>query len=304
MSKKKHNWRFIDLTGKVISRLTIIKELYTEGTRIYWLAKCSCDGKEIIVCGQDVHSGHTKSCGCLKKELEKKRSFKHGFKVGTPLQRKFYQAWSNLKRRCYDISNQDYHNYGGRGIKVCERWLDREHGFENFRDDMWESFLLHIEIFGIKNTSLDRFPNVNGNYESPNCRWNTNSQQGRHKRDSSNTENFVEHVRQRTIFGCKLNEYIRENIDSPLFKKLFGCTLLEFRKHIESQWLTNMTWNNRGANKKGKKVWQLDHITGCNNFDLSKEEDRVSCYHWSNFQPKWWEDHSKKSKLLVNFRSL
>jgi len=61
-----------------------------------------------------------------------------------------------------------------------------------------------------------------------------------------------------------------------------------------------MHWNNRGTTQDS---WQLDHIVGCNNFDLSKEEDKLVCFKFTNFQPLWLPDHQKKSKILISFRS-
>lgn len=92
---------------------------------------------------------------------------RHGW-YGTPE----YQAWQDMKRRCYDKRRRSYRHYGGRGIIVCERW----HSFENFIADM-----------GAKPTSdhsLDR-KDTNGNYEPDNCRWATEQEQGRNKRNNA-----------------------------------------------------------------------------------------------------------------------
>lgn len=90
---------------------------------------------------------------------------------------KLYNAWKHMLDRCEDVNDKNYHNYGGRGIKVCNRW----HIFANFYEDLYESCKLHCEQYGDKNTTLDRV-DVNGNYEPSNCRWATWKEQAKNQR--------------------------------------------------------------------------------------------------------------------------
>lgn len=85
---------------------------------------------------------------------------------------RLYIKWSSIKDRCYNSKCKSYKNYGGRGIKVCERWQV----YENFEKDLLESFLEHIEQYGYKDTTLDRI-DVDGDYEPSNCRWATQKEQ-------------------------------------------------------------------------------------------------------------------------------
>lgn len=89
----------------------------------------------------------------------------------------FYRVWVNIKQRCLNKNSSAYSNYGSRGIKVCKGWLK----FENFKKDMYESYLKHIKEFGKKQTTIDRINN-DGNYELSNCKWSTRKEQANNKR--------------------------------------------------------------------------------------------------------------------------
>ncbi len=114
------------------------------------------------------------------KKIDKR--FRHGFTPRGAKNNKFYFTFSRIKSRCNNSKTSDYPRYGGRGIKCL--WKS----FEEFRDDMYESYQAHVKEFGEKDTSIDRRDN-NGNYELSNCRWATDSEQRRNKR----TNHFVEY---------------------------------------------------------------------------------------------------------------
>ena len=120
----------------------------------------------------------------ISETMRKKQATKYGLvwlpaSRGTSLENKFVSVWDDMKARCNKKSGQYYKDYGSRGIKVSERWMT----FAYFFIDMWGSYLIHIEKYGAKNTSLDRINN-NNEYSKLNCRWATKKEQQDNRRNT------------------------------------------------------------------------------------------------------------------------
>jgi hypothetical protein len=152
--------------SKKYGHLTVVIVFWIPGKNTGRKHLCRCDcGNYVNVDIRKLHNGHTKTCGCLNKEIITKHSL-----CGTPA----YRTWQKMKQRCYNKNHEHYNDYGGRGITVCERWLN---SFENFYKDM-----------GTKPSpkhSIERINN-NGDYELSNCRWATTKEQRRNTRQTIN----------------------------------------------------------------------------------------------------------------------
>lgn len=153
-----------DWSGKRFGKLIVIKRAENKGKDTGWLCKCDCGNEKVIRAG-DLRSGATQSCGCVMRT----NAIKHNMS-----RTRIYKVWQSMKSRVYYEKGKRYKQYGGRGIKVCDEWLDKENGFVNFYN--WAMANGYDENAKHGECTLDRI-NVNGNYEPSNCRFITNSEQ-------------------------------------------------------------------------------------------------------------------------------
>ncbi|AFN39083.1 HNH endonuclease [Burkholderia phage BcepMigl] len=154
-----------DHIGKRIGRLTVLARAANDGTQSAWFCACDC-GNFVIKNSTYLRRGKLVSCGCAYRDSKVGKPFYETHRMsGHPL----YKTWTAMKQRCENPNARGYDDYGGRGIRVCERWQT----FENFLADMGER---------PEGMTLDRFPGVNGNYEPGNCRWATKAEQSRNTR--------------------------------------------------------------------------------------------------------------------------
>ncbi len=142
--------------GQRYGRLVAIERVWIKSSKPMWLFQCDC-GEKHTARGTHVRGGRITSCGCVWNRT-------HGM-AGTPE----YIIWQNILQRCTNPCNPRFHCYGGRGIKVCERWSV----FENFLEDVGKRPSSEL--------SIDRINN-DGDYEPGNVRWATLEQQTKNRR--------------------------------------------------------------------------------------------------------------------------
>jgi hypothetical protein len=173
----------VDLTGRQFGRWTALHLLAPRKRSTMWMCMCNCPLRtQKAVSATSLVTGNSKSCGCLRSEVSTAMGpsrEKHGF-----CKFKEYPVWKAMHDRCENPRNKRYADYGGKGIKVCDRWAD---------------FTLFLQDLGSRpglRYSLDRWPNRDGNYEPGNVRWATDREQ---QNNRNNNRILTLHGRSQTL---------------------------------------------------------------------------------------------------------
>lgn len=194
------------IIGNKYGKLTPLEIVGTKNGCLLYHCECDC-GNTIDVVSRRLTEGKTRSCGCLRSKS------KNMHNSAT------YKSWISAKQRCYNPNNHNYPKYGGRGIKMCDRWKG--------------SFVLFLEDMGertSKEYTLDRI-DVNGDYEPSNCRWATHRTQGNNRRDNVFLDVNGERL---TVseFSVKYN-INRSNVDYELRNGLSVNEIIEKYSNME-----------------------------------------------------------------------
>lgn len=159
-----------NLRGRRFERLMAINDIgRTTDRHVLWLCRCDC-GNYVNVSSRDLMTGHTKSCGCLQKDIIKEKRYKHGDRDG-----RLYSVWKSMKKRCENPNCKSYKWYGAKGVSVCDEW----HNYSSFKK--WADNNGYDENAEHGVCTIDRI-NPYGDYSPDNCRWISMAEQAKNKR--------------------------------------------------------------------------------------------------------------------------
>lgn len=245
----------MSIIGKRFGRLVVLEKTteHNKSGRLLYLCKCDC-GKDHKVPSYYLTSRDTKSCGCLALENLIKRSTKHGFKKSIP-HKKVYNTWALLRDRCNNKNNSYYSYYGGKGIKVCERWDD---------------FTLFLADMGMppedgKRYSIDRIDS-NKDYCPENCRWATDTQQANNRTNNRYIEQdgvkytVADFARKNNISESLVRSRVHEG--KTTIAQFLAPKGYDFEKEIDYKGMVLFVYPNAycKATKGRESIWVGDKV--------------------------------------------
>lgn len=209
-----------DRFGRYVAVAMDSPAVYKKSRKLRWRCQCDC-GNTGVAHEYNLLRGLSKSCGCYAKKRQSECNKTHGM-TNSPI----YHVWQGMKKRCNDSSDKFFHRYGGRGIKVCDRWL---HSFESFYEDMGER---------PANGTLERIDS-DGDYCPENCRWATPKEQAR----NMSRNKLV------TINGIAL----------PMIQmcELLGVNYYRVRSRLRRGWPDDVAFSVPKMNTRRKTQWTL-----------------------------------------------
>jgi hypothetical protein len=186
--------QLIDLTGERIGVLTVLsRDTTSNHKRSYWICRCEC-GKVKSMLGDGLRSGKTKSCGCkVHRQLSDNE-------VLSSKRNRYYRIWRNIKTRCFNPNSKDYNRYGGRGVTICEKWVDDS---RNFID-----YIQSLRGGNDPQLTLDRIDS-DKNYEPGNLRWASPALQARNRQNTISPET-VRILEQHIAMGKYTNQQLAD----------------------------------------------------------------------------------------------
>ena len=180
----------IEWIDKRFGRLAVTDFVHAEAPTRGWLWVCKCDcGNIKVLRPSEVKSGKIRSCGCLHDEVCSKKATKFVNRVVD--HKRLYSIYNGIKKRCYRPEEPRYKDYGARGIRMADEWLDSTSGFDRFVE--WSMVNGYTDEM-----TIDRI-DVDGNYEPANCRWLPLPEQALNKRDTLWVEYKGERVQLLTL---------------------------------------------------------------------------------------------------------
>lgn len=226
-----------DRVGQVFGKLTVLSRVGSRRGKAAWLCHCEC-GKDKIVTGGALAEGQI-SCGCAH--------------VGHPTHggsyTRTFRIWSNMKSRCNNQNVPAYKHYGGRGIRVCNRWYD---SFEAFYEDMGKC----PEGYSIERVNND------GNYEPSNCKWIPLGEQGKNKRGNIRINNatVADTAVEKGMKEATVRYRIKHNVS--LDKKVGKDKMISFDGKTMNQkgWAEYLGVRHTTISMRIKKGWPISEV--------------------------------------------